>query len=108
QVKIRGHRIELGEIETRLRAHPDMLHAAAAVVGEGSHKRLVAFYTPRKGAQLSQQEIKAFLRRQLPEYMTPSQLVKLDQAPLTPSGKIDRKALPIADLLVTQSREDNM
>ncbi|MCP3804373.1 non-ribosomal peptide synthase/polyketide synthase [Allokutzneria sp. A3M-2-11 16] len=83
QVKIRGHRIELGEIETALLAHPSVTEAAVVA----RENRLLAYTT-------SGEDLRDHLARTLPEYMIPSVFVALDQMPLTPSGKIDRRALP--------------
>ncbi|MEW5926817.1 MAG: amino acid adenylation domain-containing protein, partial [Gemmatimonadota bacterium] len=91
QVKIRGFRIELGEIEGALRrseAVADCVVVAREdVPGE---KRLVAYVVGEAGAE----EVRAYLRASLPEYMVPSAIVALERLPLTPSGKLDRKALP--------------
>jgi amino acid adenylation domain-containing protein len=98
QVKLRGFRIELGEIESALRAHPAVGGAVAAVRGEGGDARLVAYLLPRDPrATPAGAELRAFLRERLPEYMLPSAFVSLDAFPLTPNGKVDRKALPAPD-----------
>ncbi|HEY0016531.1 MAG TPA: condensation domain-containing protein, partial [Longimicrobium sp.] len=98
QVKLRGFRIELGEIESALRAHPAVGGAVAAVRGEGGDARLVAYLLPRDPrATPAGAELRAFLRERLPEYMLPSAFVALDAFPLTPNGKVDRKALPAPD-----------
>jgi amino acid adenylation domain-containing protein len=98
QVKLRGFRIELGEIEGVLRAHPAVGGAVALVRGEGTDARLVAYVIPRApDAPPAGTELRAFLKERLPEYMVPSAFVVLDAFPLTPSGKIDRRALPATD-----------
>lgn len=89
QVKIRGFRIELGEIDAALLSHPDV--AEAATVLSKGEDRLAAFY--RSGAALSADDLVAYLRTKLPDYMLPSPLVAVDAMPLTSSGKIDRKKL---------------
>ncbi len=99
QVKIRGFRIELGEIESVLRKHARVSEAAVAVkAGAGGDKRLVAYLVADdEGEQedsLTPSKLREWLGRQLPDYMTPSAFVRLDSLPLTPSGKLDRKALP--------------
>ncbi|MFJ2577291.1 amino acid adenylation domain-containing protein [Kitasatospora aureofaciens] len=98
QVKVRGFRIELGEIEKALAKHPAV--AAAAVVvsaGTGGVNRLVGYAVPTPGHALDPGELRAFLGGLLPDYMVPTVVVALDALPLTPSGKLDRKALPEPD-----------
>jgi hypothetical protein len=95
QVKVRGFRIELGEIEALLHQHP-AVREAAVIAHDGAldDKQLVAYIRFHTGRQATLNDLHDFLRRQLPEYMLPSALVSLDVMPLTPSGKIDRRALP--------------
>ncbi|MFE4518418.1 amino acid adenylation domain-containing protein [Kitasatospora sp. NPDC056783] len=96
QVKIRGHRIELGEIEAALLDHPAVAAAAVAVCeqADGS-SALVGYRVPAPGsAPLSDADLRDHLRRTLPAVMVPRQFVALDRLPLTPSGKLDRRALP--------------
>jgi amino acid adenylation domain-containing protein/non-ribosomal peptide synthase protein (TIGR01720 family) len=98
QVKVRGFRIELGEVETALRAHPDVTDAVAAVRTDPvGHKRLVA-YVVSEEADLSAAEMREFLRASLPEYLVPTGFVVLDALPVSPNGKVDRRALPEPDL----------
>ena len=95
QVKIRGFRVETGEIEVLLTGHEDVVEALVlAREDEGFDKRLVAYLVPRAGAQLSINELRAWLQQALPDYMVPSAFVVLDALPLTNNGKIDRRALP--------------
>jgi amino acid adenylation domain-containing protein len=96
QVKLRGYRIELSEIETRLLGCTGV-HEAVVLAREGAtygEKRLVAYVTARDSAQLQAGELRSALRAVLPEYMMPSAFVILEALPLTPTGKLDRRALP--------------
>ena len=94
QVKIRGFRIELGEIEGRLAEH-EGVREAVVIAREDTpgEKRLVAYYTGREG-EIGPEELRTHLSGRLPEYMVPAAFVKLERMPLTPNGKVDRKALP--------------
>jgi natural product biosynthesis luciferase-like monooxygenase protein len=98
QVKLRGRRIELGEIEAALTKHPAIQGAVCMVRGSGDGKRIVA-YLLVAGAQLPS-ELNSLLRESLPEYMLPQAYVRVDKFPLTPNGKIDRRALPESDQTV--------
>ncbi|MFJ3829410.1 amino acid adenylation domain-containing protein [Streptomyces sp. NPDC090046] len=98
QVKIRGQRIELGEVETALRALPGVADAVAAAVTDPSgHKRLVGYLEPETGAAPDTGELRTLLTGRLPEALVPTVLIILDALPLTPHGKVDRKALPTPD-----------
>ncbi|HEY0805249.1 MAG TPA: condensation domain-containing protein, partial [Pseudonocardiaceae bacterium] len=91
QVKVRGHRIELGEIEAALMRQPDIAEAAAAVRHTDGRDLLVGYVVP---TSLAPGDLRAALRQVLPDYMVPTAFVTLDALPRTPSGKIDRRALP--------------
>ncbi|ROM59197.1 non-ribosomal peptide synthetase [Pseudomonas poae] len=91
QVKIRGLRIELGEIQARLLEHAQV-NEAAVVARED---RLIAYYT---GAQADIEQLRAHLLQHLPEFMVPAIFVHLEALPLSPNGKLDRKALPAPGL----------
>jgi amino acid adenylation domain-containing protein len=94
QVKIRGYRIELGEIESCLEAYASIERAVVLVREDTrSNKRLVAYVTLRKAQRLDLDQLRWALKDRLPEYMIPSGFVVQDEWPLTPNGKIDRKAL---------------
>ena len=96
QVKVRGFRIELGEIEAVLARHPGIEQAAVAASEPtaSGDRELVAGYLLRPSATpLSPTEIRGWLRGQLPDYFVPARLVALDRLPVTPSGKLDRRAL---------------
>jgi amino acid adenylation domain-containing protein len=105
QVKIRGYRIELGEIEAVLREHPGVVETAVVPLpqgngaetggdGLGRSQRLVAYVVPKEKPGPDANTLRALLRQKLPEYMVPAAFVSLDALPLTPSGKVDRRALP--------------
>ena len=92
QVKLHGYRIELEEIETKVSHCPCVVSAAVVVVKQGNVEFLVAYYTSEGNKELP--AIQDYLMTELPSYMVPSQLIRIDQMPLTPNGKIDYKALP--------------
>jgi amino acid adenylation domain-containing protein len=99
QVKIRGFRIEPGEIETALGQHPSVLETLV-VARENTHKEkyLLAYVVPRHEHTPTENELRRFLKRSLPEYMIPSRFIQLKSFPLTPNGKIDWQALPAPDV----------
>ncbi len=100
QVKLRGYRIELGEIETVLAAHPQV-QSATVLVWESDEmagdKRLLAYLVPEGAEAPTAESLRGYLKAQLPEYMVPSGFVQLESMPLTPNGKVDRRALPTPD-----------
>jgi amino acid adenylation domain-containing protein len=94
QVKLRGIRIELGEIESVLVEQPSIAQAAAAVVvGEMADDRLVAYIVPSPDEVFDEEEVRRALSERLTSAMIPSAYLVLDRFPLTPSGKVDRRAL---------------
>jgi amino acid adenylation domain-containing protein len=98
QVKFRGYRIELGEIESVLAKHGGVQQSAVILREDApGDKRLVAYVVAKPGQPVNAGEIRDHLRQTLPDYMVPATLVELDALPLTPSGKLDRKALPIPE-----------
>lgn len=98
QVKLRGMRIEPGEIEAALRRHPDVGDAIVRLREDApGERRLVAYAVPAPGARLAADAgaaLRAWLGERLPEYLLPSAVVPLEAFPLTPNGKVDRRALP--------------
>jgi amino acid adenylation domain-containing protein/non-ribosomal peptide synthase protein (TIGR01720 family) len=114
QVKIRGYRIELGEIESKLTEYPEIKQAVVLakehknISGKNSsnsattsNKYLVAYYVSK--GKLDEEAILAYLANELPEYMVPSILMRLDRLPLTINGKLDRKALPDPEFISSNS-----
>lgn len=95
QVKIRGFRIELGEIESVISQYEDVREVVvAAREGQEGDKNLAAYMVSGSDSKIEPAELRSFLRQKLPDYMIPSAFVQLERMPLTPNGKIDRKALP--------------
>jgi amino acid adenylation domain-containing protein len=95
QVKIRGFRVELGEIETALTQLPNVRDAVCTVYLDASEqKSLVAYVVPKTGAELTERALRAELGQGLPDFMLPSHFIVLPHLPLSPNGKVDRKALP--------------
>ncbi len=92
QVKIRGYRIELGEIESHLISHEAIKDAVVVPWGEGSDKYLCAYIVTEEAEM--QNEIRSYLAELMPDYMIPAHYMQIDSIPLTPNGKVDRKALP--------------
>jgi amino acid adenylation domain-containing protein len=94
QVKVRGYRIELGEIETVLEQHEAVHEAVVTVHDEAGQKRLVAYVVAEKPTTPGVSELRTFMQERLPSYMVPAAIVFLEQWPLTPNGKLNRRALP--------------
>ena len=95
QVKVQGYRIELGEIEARLQEYAGV-DLCIVIVREDTpgEKRLVGYVVAKPGMSVDPDKVREHLRGKLPEYMVPVAIVVLDRFPLTPNGKVDRKALP--------------
>ena len=100
QVKIRGYRVELGEIEGAVLKHELVKNSAVTVVEKGGNKYITAYYT---GESIQDEELKTFLEPLIPDYMMPSFFVHIDEMPVTPGGKIDKKALPVPEVAVNNT-----
>ncbi|MFD9739331.1 amino acid adenylation domain-containing protein, partial [Umezawaea sp. NPDC059074] len=94
QVKIRGFRIETGEIDALLMRHPGVAQAITVAHTDHDRKQLVAYLVAAADTVPAHTELRTWLKRELPDYMTPSAFVELDALPLSPNGKVDRRALP--------------
>ncbi|WP_437576671.1 amino acid adenylation domain-containing protein [Sorangium sp. So ce887] len=105
QVKIRGLRVELGEIEARLLQHPGVGEAVvlARDVAHGG-KRLVAYVAGQGGAAPEPASLRDWLAEALPAYMVPAPILVLDRLPLSPNGKVDRRALPAPEQVDAPAR----
>lgn len=100
QIKIRGFRIEPGEVESAIGQHPLVRQTAVVAHAEPSgEKRLVAYLAVTDDETFSEADIRRLLEQKLPDYMMPSAFVLLEELPLSPSGKINRRALPKPDSL---------
>ncbi len=94
QVKIRGFRIELHEIEKALNTHPSVTGAVVmASDSDDANSRLVSFFTTKNNVVVGAEELKHFLKERLPDYMLPAIFQRLETFPLSPNGKVDRRAL---------------
>ncbi|HEX7333075.1 MAG TPA: amino acid adenylation domain-containing protein [Pyrinomonadaceae bacterium] len=95
QVKLRGFLIEPGDVEAALMQHSGISQVVVVAREDATGaKRLVAYYVPQQGEATGTDESRRFLKTKLPEYMIPQAFVSLDSMPLTPNGKVDRRALP--------------
>ena len=107
QIKLRGFRIEPGEIEAVLKEDPDVQDAVViAYTRPPDDARLVGYYVARQTHATLEERLFASLARRLPDYMVPAALVRLDQLPQTPNGKVDRRALPAPKFGVRQEGDD--
>ncbi len=106
QIKVRGYRIEPAEIEAAMAEHAGVRECAVALHTSHGDQRLIGYVVGRptkEPAPLSTNDLREFLKTRLPDYMIPSIFVELDGLPLTPSGKVDRKALPEPDIAGVKS-----
>ncbi|MFD4367301.1 amino acid adenylation domain-containing protein [Rhodococcus sp. NPDC058521] len=106
QVKIRGMRLELEDVEAGLGSHPDVRRSAVVVrrAPQGA-KYLAGYVVSEDACELTVESLRTWARAKLPEYMVPTAFVVMDDFPLTPNGKVDRRALPEPDLT---NRGDNV
>ena len=104
QVKIRGFRIELGEIETQLAAFPNIKEAAVMVNENETGDQYLCSYLVGKNLgsdeKIDMEEVRKYLSHRLPDHMVPSYFIQIDNFPLTPNGKIDRKMLPHPEIII--------
>lgn len=101
QIKLRGYRIELGEIETRLNALEGVAAAAVAVKKDGTDQdTLVGYVVMKEDVPFDEHEMRIALAKTLPSYMVPALITSLYSMPRLPSGKIDRKSLPVPEVLL--------
>lgn len=96
-VKLRGLRIELGEIENVAVRHPAVKTFVAAVKEIGGMENLVGYYTCKENEHVSPEDLQAFMGNNLTEFMIPSSIMEIEKMPLTPNGKVDRRALPVPE-----------
>lgn len=94
QVKVRGFRVELGDIESALLQHPSVREAAVLAPRDGGGEARLVAYVSGHGTGPSRDVLRQHLQALLPPYMVPGQFVVLDAMPLSPNGKIERRALP--------------
>lgn len=105
QVKLRGFRIELDEITKQLEEYPAILQAVVLLKECKKEKQIAAYLLTDQAENIDLREVRNFLHQRLPVYMIPSAWVIMDSFPLTINGKVDRKALPEPELLVTEDYE---
>jgi amino acid adenylation domain-containing protein/non-ribosomal peptide synthase protein (TIGR01720 family) len=106
QVKIRGHRVELGHVEHVLELHEDVRHAAVLLRESNGRHQLTAWIAPRTGRDPSSATLRTWLGARLPDYMVPALIGILDRLPITPNGKLDRRALLALEPTTTRAAAD--
>ncbi|MGD1911927.1 MAG: amino acid adenylation domain-containing protein, partial [Rivularia sp. (in: cyanobacteria)] len=105
QVKIRGFRVELGEVETALCQHPQVKEAVVIVQNQENIQRLVAYYVSNEETTNTNltPNLRSFLSDKIPEYLIPSIFISLRELPLTANAKVNRRALPLPDIITSES-----
>jgi amino acid adenylation domain-containing protein/thioester reductase-like protein len=93
QVKLRGYRIELGEIEAALGSYPGISQVVVLLKGEGDLAHLVAYFMTKPGYEIELTAVNAYLKSFIPSYMVPQFYMEIQELPMTPNGKVDRRAL---------------
>lgn len=106
QVKILGHRIEIGEIENALEKHPQIQDVAIIPKKDNGETFLVAYYTSKDNVATKASILKSFLQERLPSYMVPKYMNQLDEMPISPTGKIDRKKLATFDVIKIEQSDN--
>ncbi|MEM7594211.1 MAG: amino acid adenylation domain-containing protein, partial [Cyanobacteria bacterium P01_A01_bin.83] len=104
QVKVRGFRIEVGEIEAVLRSQPQVKEVVVIAREERLDNKYLAAYVVAPSGTINSHNLRELIKQKLPEYMVPGAFVFLDALPLSPNGKIDRRALPVPDLATESSK----
>ncbi|MBE9212893.1 amino acid adenylation domain-containing protein [Plectonema cf. radiosum LEGE 06105] len=104
QVKLRGFRIELGEIEAVLMQHPQVNQAVVTLYDNQDDEKLIAYLIAEEEVSITQ--LRQFLQSKLPGYMIPSDYMMLEEFPLTPNRKVDRKALPLPEQIDIQEKRN--
>jgi amino acid adenylation domain-containing protein len=106
QVKIRGFRIELGEIEAALSKHAAVRETVVLAREDArGDKRLIAYFIPDNGTEVTNSELRSFVKARVPDYMVPYAFVPLERLPLTQNGKVDRNALPAIEGYATDTNQ---
>lgn len=106
QVKFRGFRVEPGEIERVIDQHPSVRESVVLLREDvPGQKFLAAYWTAKEGSSPTPAEPREFLKGKLPEYMVPAAFVLIDAFPLSPNGKVDRRALPVPEVTGIESDE---
>ena len=107
QIKLRGLRIELGEIENKMEQYPGVSAAIVNKITIEDKETLCGYYVTDGTIEVTETEIKSYLKKYLPQYMVPSYIVYLEKMPYTINRKIDRKALPMPKLEEDKFKEVN-